>query len=150
MVVSVCLGVFLLFVDFKMMFVVVGLLLAVTIFITKVVKPRLNSIGESAREEQAGLYKWILQGVTGIKDVKVHDKVDYFTSRYRENASDKFWKLEERIKKDRKHPGVILEISKSNMLYDIVALINYGVITEKDLDDFSDDLKERVGFFLKR
>ena len=67
-----------------------------------------------------------------------------------ENASDKFWKLEERIKKDRKHPGVILEISKSNMLYDIVALINYGVITEKDLDDFSDDLKERVGFFLKR
>ena len=71
LVVSVCLGVFLLFVDFKMMFVVVGLLLAVTIFITKVVKPRLNSIGESAREEQAGLYKWILQGVTGIKDVKV-------------------------------------------------------------------------------
>ena len=67
-----------------------------------------------------------------------------------ENASDKFWKLEERIKKDRKHPGVILEMRKSNMLYDIVALINYGVIIEEDLDGFSDDLKERVGFFLKR
>ena len=36
---------------------------------------------------------------------------------------------------------------KSNMLYDIVALINYGVITEEDLDGFSDDLKERVDFF---
>ena len=86
LVVSVCLGVFLLFIDFKMMIVVVGLLLAVTIFITKVVKPRLNVIGESAREEQAGLYKWILQSVTGIKDVKVHNKMDYFTERYRENA----------------------------------------------------------------
>ena len=67
-----------------------------------------------------------------------------------EKASDKFWKLEERIKKDRKHPGVILEMRKSDMLYDIVALINHGVITEEDLDGFSDDLKERVGFFLKR
>ena len=67
-----------------------------------------------------------------------------------ENASDKFWKLEEKIKKDRKHPGVIWEMSKSNMLYDIVDLINYGVITEEDLDGFSEELKERVGFFLKR
>lgn len=87
LVVSFCLGVFLLFMDFKMMVVVVGLLLAVTIFVTKVVKPRLNAVGEAAREEQAGLYKWILQSVTGIKDVKVHDKVDYFTERYRGNAS---------------------------------------------------------------
>ena len=87
LVVSVCLGVFLLVMDFKMMCVVVGLLLAVTIFVTKVVKPRLNVIGEAAREEQAGLYKWILQSVTGIKDVKVHDKIEYFTERYRGNAS---------------------------------------------------------------
>ena len=48
------------------------------------------------------------------------------------------------------NPGVILEMNKSNMLYDIVALINYGVITEDDLDGFSDELKERVSFFLKR
>ena len=67
-----------------------------------------------------------------------------------EKASDKFWKLEERIKKDRKHPGVIIELSKGNMLYDVVALINYGVITVEDLDGFSDDLKEKVNFFLKR
>ena len=67
-----------------------------------------------------------------------------------ENASDKFWKLEERIKKDRKHPGVVIEMSKGNMLYDIVALINHGVITEGNLDGFSDDLKEKVSFFLKR
>ncbi len=28
-----------------------------------------------------------------------------------ENASEKFWKLEERVKKDKKHPGVLIELS---------------------------------------
>lgn len=67
-----------------------------------------------------------------------------------ENASDKFWKLEERIKKDKKHPGVTLELSKGNMILDIVALINSGVITTADLADFSDGLKESVDFLLHR
>ena len=67
-----------------------------------------------------------------------------------ENASDKFWKLEERIKKDKKHPGVMLELSKGSMIFDIVALINSGVITTTDLADFSDELKESVDFLLHR
>lgn len=67
-----------------------------------------------------------------------------------ENASDKFWKLEERIKKDKKHPGVLLELSKGNMIFDIVTLINSGVITVDDLDGFSDELKESVNFLLHR
>ena len=67
-----------------------------------------------------------------------------------ENASDKFWNLEERIKNDKKHPGVMLEISKGNMIFDIVALINSGVITTADLIDFSDGLKESVDFLLHR
>ena len=67
-----------------------------------------------------------------------------------ENASEKFWKLEERIKKDKKHPGVLIEIRKSNMIYDIVSLINLGVITTSDLDEFSEELKEGVNFLLKR
>ena len=67
-----------------------------------------------------------------------------------ENASDKFWKLEERIKKDKKHPGVMLELSKDNMIFDIVALINSGVITTADLEGFSGELKESVDFLLHR
>jgi len=88
LVVCLCLGTFLLFLDFKMMVVVVGLLLATTIFITKVIKPRLKYVGEQSRYAQAGLYKWILQSAAGIKEVKVQNKEDYFTSRYRESASD--------------------------------------------------------------
>lgn len=67
-----------------------------------------------------------------------------------ENASDKFWKLEERIKMDKKHPGVMLELNKGNMIFDIVTLINSGVITTADLADFSDELKESVDFILRR
>lgn len=62
------------------------------------------------------------------------------------NASDKFWELEERIKKDKKHPGVMLELSKGNMIFDIVALINSGVITAADLEGFSDELREEGDF----
>ena len=66
------------------------------------------------------------------------------------NASDKFWELEERIKKDKKHPGVMLELSKGNMIFDIVALINSGVISTADLEGFSDELRESVDFLLRR
>ena len=61
-----------------------------------------------------------------------------------EDASEKFWKLEERIKRDKKHPGVILEMHKSEMVYDIALLLRDGVITIEDLDGFSDELKEDV------
>ena len=66
------------------------------------------------------------------------------------NTSDKFWELEERIMKDKKHPGVMLELSKGNMIFDIVVLINSGVITTADLEGFSDELRESVDFLLHR
>lgn len=85
-VVSVCLGVFLLLVDFKMMVFIITLLFAVTIFITKIIRPRLHAIGEHSRIAQGTLYKWILQSVSGIKDVKVLNKESYFTEKYRISA----------------------------------------------------------------
>lgn len=66
------------------------------------------------------------------------------------NASDKFRELESRIKKDRKHPGVIMELNKADMAYDLVMLIRYGVIGLNDLDEFSDDLTEQVKFMVER
>lgn len=65
-------------------------------------------------------------------------------------ASDKFWELEKRIKKDRKRPGVILEMKKQNLIWDFVALINDKVITFDDLNEFSDDVKEAVLFIMNR
>lgn len=59
-------------------------------------------------------------------------------------ASEKFWELEKRIKNDRRHPGVIIEMSKSNAVFDIARFIRFGVITYDDLADFSDDLQQAV------
>ena len=53
-------------------------------------------------------------------------------------ASEKFWELEKRIKEDKRHPGVIMEMSKSEVIWDIVRLIRLKVIAYDDLSDFSD------------
>ncbi len=58
--------------------------------------------------------------------------------------------MEERIKKDKKHPGVLIELRKSNVIFDIISLINLDVITKADLEVFSDELKEKVDFILSR
>ena len=60
------------------------------------------------------------------------------------NASDRFWELEERIKKDKKNPGVQLQYEKSETIYNIVYLIRLKVIKIEDIADFSDELKQEV------
>ena len=59
-------------------------------------------------------------------------------------ASEKFWELEKRIKEDKRHPGVIMERSKSEVIWDIVRLIRLKVIAYDDLSDFSDELQMEV------
>ena len=59
-------------------------------------------------------------------------------------ASEKFWELEKRIKEDKRHPGVIMEMSKSEAIWDIVRLIRLKVITYNDLSDFSGELQNEV------
>lgn len=82
LVVSACLGIFILIMDWKMTIIVAGLLGLLTLYNTKVIKKHLNIAGEGARITQAGMYKWILQSASGIKDVKVLKKEYYFTDKY--------------------------------------------------------------------
>ena len=65
-------------------------------------------------------------------------------------ASDRFWELDSKIRTDRRHPGVILNVRKSEAIYDIVRLIRLGVITCDDLSDFSEDLQQAVKLILDR
>ena len=74
--------------------------------------------------------------------------VDYLTSD--ESASTKFWEMEKRIKRDKKNPGVLIELSKQDVPFDLIRLLREGVITVGDLDDFSDELKETVEFLKDR
>ncbi len=62
----------------------------------------------------------------------------------KENASERFWKLEKKIKQDKKHPGVCIELRKSDAIWDIAIFVKKKVITIDDLAEFSDDLKKAV------
>ena len=66
------------------------------------------------------------------------------------NPSEKFWRLDKKIKEDRKKIGVQLEMSRSNLIYNIISLINDGAISFEDLEEFSDELKETVSVFVER
>ena len=65
-------------------------------------------------------------------------------------ASSKFWALEQRIKIDKRKPGVMINLRKQQMLFDISRLLNDGAITMDDLLDFSDELRDEVKFLQER
>ena len=66
------------------------------------------------------------------------------------SATNKFWKLEKRIKADRKSPGVLVEVSKNSMFQTLLQLISEKVITDEDLNGFSEELRDRVNDVVKR
>lgn len=66
------------------------------------------------------------------------------------NASDHFWELEERIKRDKKHPGVLIELRRSTALWDIAYFVRDKVITMNELEGFSEDLIDAVKLILSR
>ncbi len=65
------------------------------------------------------------------------------------NPSDIFWELEKTINKDKKHPGVIVQIRRSMMEENIFIMVRDGVITLADLSGFSSELQERINFLLE-
>jgi len=66
------------------------------------------------------------------------------------NASDHFWELEKRMKQDKKNPGVLIEMRKSEAIWDIAAFVGRGIITMDELDGFSEDLIDAVKLILRR
>lgn len=57
-------------------------------------------------------------------------------------GSQKFWELEERLRADKKSPGVQLRLSKGNVPSDLAGLVSAGVISWEALDGFSEELKD--------
>lgn len=66
------------------------------------------------------------------------------------NASDHFWELEKRIKQDKKHPGVLIELCKSTAIWDIAYFVKEEVTTMDDLEGFSENLIDAVKLILGR
>ena len=85
-VVSTCLGIVLLLVNWQMTLLMIFVLLILTLIITKVLKPRLNRIGRKNQETQSRIAKWRLQAIYGLKDVKVLNRQDFFIRNYYESG----------------------------------------------------------------
>jgi hypothetical protein len=62
--------------------------------------------------------------------------------------SERFWKLDERIRTDKKSPGVCVTMRKSDLPYIVLALLRDGVICRDDLSVFSEKFQEEIGLRL--
>ncbi|MBP3784177.1 MAG: ABC transporter ATP-binding protein [Butyrivibrio sp.] len=86
LVVSICLGIVLLFVNWQMTALILLVLVILTLIITRILKPRLNVIGRRNQETQSRIAKWRLQAIYGLKDVKVLNRQDFFIRNYYEQG----------------------------------------------------------------
>lgn len=68
--------------DAVMTFLIAGVLLVLLWIIKKILKPVMHKAGEDNQNYYSGLFKWILQTVQGIKEVKIAGKEQYFVSEY--------------------------------------------------------------------
>jgi len=59
-------------------------------------------------------------------------------------ASDRFWKLQERLQKDVRKVGVRAELKRSVMVINLRSLLHEGAISKDDLDGFSDELRQSL------
>ena len=81
-VVFAFLGTFLILQDTVMCLIIGGLLIAVLLIIKVILKPIMVRAGKENQDYYAGLFKWIDQAVTGIKEIKIANKESYFISEY--------------------------------------------------------------------
>lgn len=66
------------------------------------------------------------------------------------NPSDKFWALEKRIRQDQRSSGVQLQLSRIDLLNLLTSLLADDAITLNDLEGFSRDLQDALGFLMGR
>ena len=81
-IVFVCLVGILLSQDAKMTLTIATLLVIVLLVIKFVIKPVMVKAGKDNQDYYSGLYKWIYESVTGIKEIKVAAKENYFITGY--------------------------------------------------------------------
>lgn len=81
-IVFVCLVVILLSQDAQMTIFIAGLLIVVLMIIKYVIKPVMQMAGRENQDYYSGLYKWIEESVTGIKEIKIAGRENYFINGY--------------------------------------------------------------------
>ena len=86
LIVSIGLGAVILIMNPMMTVICVTVFILLTIFNTKLLKPRLNKIGRENQETQSRIAKWRLQAIYGLKGVKGLNRQDFFIRNYYESG----------------------------------------------------------------
>ncbi|MBQ7425534.1 MAG: ABC transporter ATP-binding protein, partial [Lachnospiraceae bacterium] len=68
--------------DARMTITIATLLVIVLLVIKFFIKPVMVKAGQDNQDYYSGLYKWIYESVTGIKEIKVANKENYFINGY--------------------------------------------------------------------
>ena len=66
-----------------------------------------------------------------------------------EAPSDRFWKLEAKLKKDVRNVGVCVEMNRSALFNNLLCLLDKETITMEDLNGFSVDLKRNLAALIE-
>ena len=81
-IVSAALIISIFVIDPVMTGVIAALLCIILLVIAKVIKPILQKKGKEFRTHSSQTYKWLLQSIQGIKEIKIAHKEEYFEKNY--------------------------------------------------------------------
>lgn len=81
-IVFICLVAILISQDAEMTITIAALLIVVLLVIKYFIKPVMTKAGQENQDYYSGLYKWIDESVTGIKEIKIANKENYFINGY--------------------------------------------------------------------
>ena len=65
-----------------MAFLTAGVLSVMLLIVESIVRPILKSAGKNYQKNASEAYKWILQSINGIKEIKISEKEDYFLKQF--------------------------------------------------------------------
>lgn len=129
-IVSLALSITVFFIDPTMTVFVVFILGVITSIIVKVIKPVLSRKGEERQKYGALNYKWIIQSINGIKEIKVMGKEEFFKKNY-EISGKKYTNAEKWNAVFNNIPRLFIEMS---VMCSVFAFIAFSIYKGRDIN----------------
>ncbi|MCR5595079.1 MAG: ABC transporter ATP-binding protein/permease [Lachnospiraceae bacterium] len=130
-IVFVCLVVVCLYADARMIITIALLLILVLVVVKYVLKPVMVKAGEDNQEYYSGLFKWIEQSVTGIKEIKIANREPYFINEYAK-CGEGYVNAVQRYNLFNATPRLLIETVcvAGLVIYMMIQLLNGANVTE--------------------
>ena len=132
-IVCVVLGIYLFVVSKSITVIVLAVLILTVLISTKVSKHVVLDLGKKAQLYKGKLYQWMNQALSGIKEIKVLNRENYFTTIYEDNF-DKYTYGLRLTRLVATLPRYMVEAGcMTGLLLAVILKLNYG---QKELMDF--------------